>query len=197
MPMLVRTGTSRRPMLTGAPKTAMIRSSSADRAGISLDAVEQDGELVAAQPCRHVGRAHGRVEPPGDGGQQLVAGGVTEMVVDHLEVVQIEIENRDGAAAAADAGDGLVDARAKQRAVRQAGQIVVRGPMGEQSPSGFVQADEPGQTGEHEREQRDRRDADHRDVHRLVEHRAQERNAGCQHRRGSEHRQAPPREPRV
>ena len=51
---------------------------------------QQDGELVAAQPGNRVALAHAAAEALGDGSQQLVARGVTEAVVDRLEVVDVD-----------------------------------------------------------------------------------------------------------
>jgi hypothetical protein len=51
---------------------------------------EQDGELVAAEPRRQVVRSDVGAQPVGDGGEDAVTGGVTEGVVDVLEVVEID-----------------------------------------------------------------------------------------------------------
>ena len=60
-------------------------------------AVEQDGELVAAEPRRQVAGAQAGAQAAGEGDQQLVADLVAEAVVDALEVVEVE-EEHDGAA---------------------------------------------------------------------------------------------------
>ena len=57
--------------------------------------LEQDRELVAAQAGRGVGRAQGRLQALADLGQQLVARGVPERVVDRLEVVEVHEQDRD------------------------------------------------------------------------------------------------------
>ena len=63
-------------------------------------AVEQDRELVAAEPRGQVARAQAGAQPAGEGHQQLVADLVPEAVVDALEVVEVE-EQHDGAAVGA------------------------------------------------------------------------------------------------
>ena len=60
-----------------------------------VDALEQDGELVAAQTRDGVGVAHGLAQAAGDADEQLVAGRVTEAVVDGLEVVDVDEEHGD------------------------------------------------------------------------------------------------------
>ena len=64
------------------------------------DVLEQDGELVAAEARGGVGR-RGCSSPRRSATSRstLVAGGVAEAVVDRLEVVEVEEEDRDAAAA--------------------------------------------------------------------------------------------------
>ena len=90
-------------------------------------AVEQDRELVAAEPGDGVRRPHGRLEPPRDRDQQPVSRLVAERVVDELEAVEVEEEDggrrlRGGALGTA---DRLVEAVEEEHAVRQAGEGVV------------------------------------------------------------------------
>ena len=59
--------------------------------------LEQDRELVAAQPRGQVGRPHAAADPLGGGHQHGVAGGVAGVVVDALEVVEVEEEHGAGA----------------------------------------------------------------------------------------------------
>ena len=63
--------------------------------------VQQDGELVAAQPRQHVALAQAPFEAARDGDQQLVADQVAEAVVDHLEPVEIEVQHGEPIAVAA------------------------------------------------------------------------------------------------
>ena len=82
-------------------------------------ALEQDGELVAAEPGDGVRRADALEQPDRHALEEQVAGRVPELVVDELEVVEVAVEH-------ADRGLGV-----EQRAVE---------PVGEQHPVG-----EPGQ----------------------------------------------------
>ena len=59
----------------------------------------------------------------------LVAGGVAEGVVDQLEVVEVEVQQRDGGAVARRPGERQVEVLAQQRAVRQARERVVVGEV--------------------------------------------------------------------
>lgn len=90
-------------------------------------ALQQDDELVAAEPGDQVAqRAEGGLQPGADGGQQLVAHVVAEAVVDHLETVEVDV-------AEAEAGtrlgllEQLLQPLEEGRAVGQAGQRVVGG----------------------------------------------------------------------
>ena len=60
-----------------------------------VDTLEQDGELVAAQTRDGIGIADGLPKAACDADEQLVAGGVTEAVVDGLEVVDVDEEDGD------------------------------------------------------------------------------------------------------
>ncbi len=57
-------------------------------------AVEQHGELVAADPGHEVGLAHAGPQPLAHGDEQLVAGRVAVAVVDLLEAVEVAEEQR-------------------------------------------------------------------------------------------------------
>ena len=52
--------------------------------------LEEDGELVAAEPRSRIRRTKYEVQPVRDAAQQLVSCGVTEAVVDDLEIVEVE-----------------------------------------------------------------------------------------------------------
>src|SRR4051812_31469403 len=96
-----------------------------------LDALEQHGELVAAEARGRVAGADARGEALADLEQDLVAGGVAEAVVDRLEVVEVDEDDRQADVVAAGAGDAVAHALGEQRAVREAGDRVVEGLMGE------------------------------------------------------------------
>ena len=55
-------------------------------------ALEQDREFVAAQPGQQIARADAGLDQFRQLAQQFVARGVTERVVDHLELIEIDIE---------------------------------------------------------------------------------------------------------
>ena len=93
------------------------------------DVVEQDRELVAAEPGDGVAGPQGRLQPARDGDQQPVADVVAERVVDELEAVEVQEQHRraGGRAAALRAPDRLRQAVQEQHAVGQPGQRVVQG----------------------------------------------------------------------
>ncbi len=92
-----------------------------------LEVVEQHEELVAAVAGEHPPRLLDAPEPGGDPAQQPVARHVPERVVDELEVVEIDEQQRDGVLALARAGHGGAQPRVELRAVREPGQRVVAG----------------------------------------------------------------------
>ncbi len=82
-------------------------------------------ELVAAQTNAEVAAAQGVAEPLGDLHEQLVAGRVAEHVVDALEAVQVDEEERDVGATAAPAGQRGGQFLDEERPAPEAGQAVV------------------------------------------------------------------------
>jgi hypothetical protein len=87
----------------------------------------QQQELVAAQAGDGVGGAQQRGQAFADELEQRVARAVAQRVVDVLEVVEIEVQHRHAAFAAARGGRRLLEAVAREPALGQAGQRVVRG----------------------------------------------------------------------
>ena len=86
--------------------------------------LDQDDELVAAEPRhRRVRAAHG-LDPVRDLHEQRVADLVAERVVDRLEPVDVEQQHRRDAAGAVQPGQCLVEPVVEQRPVRQPGQGV-------------------------------------------------------------------------
>src|SRR5436190_23393484 len=59
------------------------------------DVLADRHELVPADSAERVADAYGLLKAVGHGGQQLVAGGVAELVVDDLEPVQVDEEERE------------------------------------------------------------------------------------------------------
>ena len=92
---------------------------------------QEDGELVAAEPRHGVGLAQRRAQPRRDALQDAVAGMVAERVVDLLEAVQVEQQQRERAVLAVGDARRLVETIVQERAVRQIGQRVVIRQVGE------------------------------------------------------------------
>ncbi len=90
---------------------------------VALDRVDQQHELVAADPREHVGFANVSRDPRRDLDQQRVADGMTVVVVDVLEIVEVDERQREAAVFAL-ALENVLDMLADERAFRQAGQLV-------------------------------------------------------------------------
>ena len=97
----------------------------------AVGALEQHGELVAAEAGGGVARADARRQPLRDLVEHLVAGRVAEAVVDGLEVVEVDEDDRQPVVLAPRAGDGVAHALAEQRAVGEVGHRVVERLVGE------------------------------------------------------------------
>ncbi len=93
----------------------------------AADGLEQHGELVAAQSRDGVRRAGRLVDPLCGGGDQLVAAGVAEPVVDELEVVEVDHQHGHALARAQRAVERVARAVLEQRAVRDAGERIGEG----------------------------------------------------------------------
>lgn len=92
------------------------------------DLFEQDDEFVAAHSGGGVQAAQQVAQPVGHGFEELVAGGVAQGIVDHLEAVEIEIEHGvDVTRPPARPFEGLADAVETQRPIGQIGQGIVEG----------------------------------------------------------------------
>ena len=92
-------------------------------------ALDEDRELVAAEPRRDVVGAQGGGEASGDGDQQLVARSVPHRVVDELEVVEVDQEDPHDPAVVG--RECTLHPVAEQDPVREPGERVVVGPVGE------------------------------------------------------------------
>ena len=98
-----------------------------DRDPLARDLLEQQAELVAAEARDRVGRAHRLAQAGGDVDQEVVAGLVAERVVDLLEVVHVdEQDRRERARVPAHALERLLQAVGEEAAIRQAGEQVVQ-----------------------------------------------------------------------
>jgi hypothetical protein len=76
-----------------------------------------------------IGVAHHVAQASGDPSEQLVADAMTEAVVDHLEVVEIDEQHRH--LTDAGVGEQLVEALDQRSAVGELGEHVVRRRMGQ------------------------------------------------------------------
>ena len=95
-------------------------------AAVRRRALDEDDELVTAEPGDRVAFAQGGEQAGRDRLQELVARFVAERVVDLLEAVEVEEQHGGLGAGAAGAGLHLLDAVEDERAVRQAGERVVQ-----------------------------------------------------------------------
>ena len=87
---------------------------------------QQQRELVAAEPGGEARLRQRPAQPVGELAQERVAGLMPELVVDRLEAVEVEEEER-GAGGQGALGGALAQAAPQHRPVRQAGQGVVMG----------------------------------------------------------------------
>ena len=93
-----------------------------------IRAVEEDGELVPAEPGEGVAGSNRLPEAPAHGRQDLVAHRVTQTLVDDLEAIQVQQQHRDGRRVARPRpGKRPDDAVQEERAIRQRCQRVVVG----------------------------------------------------------------------
>ena len=130
-------GTNAMPMLSSTfsatPSSAIGRSISACAAAATASASAttaarqrlQDRVLVVAEAGQQRVGAQPGLQASRDLAQDLVAGAVPERVVDLLEGVDVEQQHRDGAGGGAAGAQRLRGALAKERAVGQAGELVV------------------------------------------------------------------------
>ena len=126
MPMLTPTSRRRPPsdlerLLHGAHDAPRDRPGALDVGGRG----QQDRELVAAEPGDRVALADAFLQALGELHQQQVADVVAERVVDLLEAVEVEQQQRQRLAGARRGAQRLGQAVLEQQAVGQPGQRVV------------------------------------------------------------------------
>ena len=95
------------------------------RLALALHAFEEEGELVAAEPGDGVHRPQEPDETVGEHGEQPVTGAVPERVVDLLEGVDVEEQQRDGGARPPRAIQGDGQPVEEERPVGQPGERVM------------------------------------------------------------------------
>ncbi len=98
--------------------------------------VEQDDELVAADPAGRVGLPDDARQSGADDLQELIARGVAEKVVDLLEAVDVDVQGGGRGLSSSRAGEHLLRAVEHQRPIREPGQAVVEGQVAEVVPGG-------------------------------------------------------------
>ena len=143
MPMLAVTRSSRPAISKGTAARSQhvlgdhLRSS-------QVDPLAHDDEFVAAEPGDRIGRPHRPHQPAGHRYQQRVTDAVAEAVVHDLEMVDVDEEHRQGAAASDRVLDGAAHDLQELRSIRQLGETVVcrfvRQRVLERSPFGDVAA---------------------------------------------------------
>ena len=96
---------------------------------LALKLVEQHNEFVSALPRNGIARAYRLAETSRHLAKQLIAGVVTQGVVDVLEVIDINKHDGKLVARSLSSDDGLRNPVLHQRAVWQAGQRVMKRQM--------------------------------------------------------------------
>ena len=148
--------------------------------------LEDDRELVAAQPRQRVVLAQQLLQPRADLAQHLVAGVVAERVVELLEAVEVDQQQRELVAVRAARLDRRVQRVDQVAAVAEAGEVVghrllLRVAQAlDHGPAGAPHADEHGGDGE--------RDGDRLDVGELPDAEQRERDRRVGQQRGEHDR---------
>jgi hypothetical protein len=99
-----------------------------DRHVGALDRGNHEHEFIAAEAGHGVFFADQRLQARGDAAQEQVADPVVERIVDHLEAVEIEKQQRHAASVPLRASECVRQAVVETVAVRQAGQRIMLGP---------------------------------------------------------------------
>ena len=136
IPTLAVTEITRPSIPNGDRRTSASRSASA-LAGIDRrSGVDEDHELVAAEPAQQVLAPDGVGHTAGDGDEQLVAGRVPHAVVEGLEVVEVDEQHAHRHAVPVRDREEPFGAVDEQGAVREPGERIVEGLL-EQSVSSW------------------------------------------------------------
>ncbi|MBK6845955.1 MAG: hypothetical protein IPG88_27435 [Gemmatimonadetes bacterium] len=94
-----------------------------------VEPLQHDGKLVASQAGDGVAAASRRAQAVADGTQQCVAGVMSEVVVDELEVVEVDEEDRRRFRLATFEGERRHHLLEEERAIGEARQGIVKGLM--------------------------------------------------------------------
>ncbi len=93
--------------------------------GVHRQIVDEHGELIAREPADHRVLAQITRQPLAQDLQGSIAGRVAEGVVDLLEAVQVQVQQREGALIAPRAGNRLLQQMLELHAIRHLGERVV------------------------------------------------------------------------
>ena len=125
MPTLAVTKTSRPSTSKGACRAATSRSAVSTALATPASFLDEDGELVASEPCHRVARRQCIPQTGADATQESVTRDMTKAVVHGLEVVEVEEQHRHSARALLADVERMLDAVREQRPVREPGERVV------------------------------------------------------------------------
>ncbi len=83
---------------------------------------QQQAEFIATQPAHGAAFAGKPLHAPGDLADEFITGGMAAAVIDHLELVEVEVQQRGLATAAPALIDGGSQQRLEAAAVGEAGE---------------------------------------------------------------------------
>ncbi len=155
--------------------------------GVGRLALDEHGELVAAQSGDRVGPADDGTQAAADLLQHAVAGGVAEAVVDGLEVVEVDAQHRRAGGRRLGDFQRLADALAVQGPVAEACERVVRGVVLEPAAAGLELLSDDRQPGDDEQEQDDRPPEQWDQLERQFAGRPRRQGDRSRHRRPRQH----------
>lgn len=107
-----------------------------DRVALAVDVVAENREFVAAEASDRVAGPQDALKSRRHVDQQAVAGVVAQRVVDHLEAVQVEEEDRDGGQASLSAGERQLEAISRTGTASPRGVLDEQQPRCRQAPAG-------------------------------------------------------------
>ena len=122
----------------GTSNASITRSRDRHRLVVGLEQLEQDRELVAAEPGDDVAGADRRAQPHGDLDEQAVAGVVADAVVDLLEAVEVDEQHAEMLPGARMALERVLELVDEDLAVGQPGERVAPDAVLEADPLGDV-----------------------------------------------------------
>jgi hypothetical protein len=91
-----------------------------------IDSLQEKRELVAAESSHRILGSGARRESPGNGDQELVAGRVTETVVDDAKVVEVQQHDRERRRAAFRSTSRAIESLHEEQAIRESRQCIVQ-----------------------------------------------------------------------